>query len=52
MGAYQPINTIKKLLNVEDEMNFLNKLNVEELERLTVYIRDRIENPPKDANRR
>jgi hypothetical protein len=29
MGAYELINTIKKLLNVEDEMNLLNKVDVE-----------------------
>jgi hypothetical protein len=31
------INTIKKLLNVKDEMNFLDKVNVEELERAHGY---------------
>ena len=51
MGEVEIIKTIKKLLNVEEDLTFLEKLTIEELETLTAYIRDRIENPPLRANR-
>jgi hypothetical protein len=47
MSTEHLIKTIKRVLNVEDEMAFLRKLTIEELERLIAYIRDRVENPPK-----
>ena len=41
------IDTIKRLLNVEDDPIFLKKLTEKELETLVAYIRDRLDNPPK-----
>lgn len=47
MDQVKLINTIKKLLNIEDDLIFLKKLTVKELETLIAYIRDRLDNPPK-----
>ena len=41
------IDTIKRLLNVEDDLIFLKKLTEKELETLVAYIRDSLDNPPK-----
>jgi hypothetical protein len=51
MDRSELINTIKKLLDVAEDLTFLEKLSIEDLERLTGYIRDRIDNPPPRSNR-
>jgi hypothetical protein len=51
MRKAEVINTIKKLLDVEVHLTFQEKLTIEELERLTAYIRDRIESPPPKPHR-
>jgi hypothetical protein len=47
MNQPELIKTIKKLLNVEDELSFLEKLSTKELETLIAYIRERLDNPTK-----
>jgi hypothetical protein len=47
MDQLKLISTIKKLLNIEDDVDFLKKLSAKELETLIAYIRDRLDNPPK-----
>jgi hypothetical protein len=51
MDNAELINTIRRLLNVVEDLTFLEKLTIEELERLTAYIRDRIESPPPKPHR-
>jgi hypothetical protein len=51
MDGAELINTIRRLLNVVEDLTFLEKLTIEELERLTVFIRDRIESPPPKPHR-
>jgi hypothetical protein len=51
MDRAELIKMIKRLLNVVEDLTFLEKLGVEDLERLTAYIRDRIENPPPKFNK-
>ena len=47
MDKSKIIEKIRKLLDVEEDINFLTKLTIEELEKLIAYIRARIDNPPK-----
>jgi hypothetical protein len=47
MDTTELIDRIKRLLNVEEDLSFLGKLKTEELQALTAYIRDRIENPSR-----
>jgi hypothetical protein len=51
MDNAELIKTIRRLLNVVEDLTFLEKLTIEELERLTAYIRDRIESPPPKPHR-
>ena len=46
MAISKLIDTIKRLLNVEDDLSFLEKLTEKELETLIAFIRDRLDNPP------
>ena len=50
MDKVQLINTIKKLLDVEDHLDFLEKLTGKELETLIACIRDGLDNPPMKHN--
>jgi hypothetical protein len=46
MNQPELIKTIKRLLRVEDELSFLEKLTTRELETLIAYIRERLDSPP------
>jgi hypothetical protein len=47
MEADELISRLKRLLNIEDDLGFLRKLTIRELETLIAHIRDRVENSPK-----
>jgi hypothetical protein len=47
MDKARLIRTLKKLLNVDDDLSFLDKLTAKELQSLIAHIRDRIDNPRK-----
>ena len=47
MDTIKLIDTLKRLLNVDDDLSFLGKLDKKELETLIAYIREKLDNPPK-----
>lgn len=47
MDTIKLIDTLKRLLNVDDDLSFLKKLETKELENLIAIIRERLDNPPE-----